>query len=172
LAYPDAVAGLVLLAPVTHRWPGGVGWFNPIVAAPVIGPLFAYTVALPLGEFLIKPALRTVFAPQEPPADYVARAGAEMILRPAELTANAEDLVDLKAFVTAQAPHYAEIQAPTVIIAGDADKTVSPQIHSEALVKVLPHGRLILLPGVGHMVQFAAPDTVVAAIDEVASGRP
>ena len=29
LAYPDSVAGLVLLAPVTHPWPGGVGWYNP-----------------------------------------------------------------------------------------------------------------------------------------------
>src|SRR5579871_2078033 len=26
LAYPASVTGLVLLAPVTHPWPGGVGW--------------------------------------------------------------------------------------------------------------------------------------------------
>jgi pimeloyl-ACP methyl ester carboxylesterase len=38
LAYPEAVSGLVLLAPVTHPWPGGVAWFNPILTVPVIGP--------------------------------------------------------------------------------------------------------------------------------------
>ena len=52
LAYPDGVAGLVLLAPVTHPWPGGVGWYNPILTTPGIGTLFARTLALPLGKLL------------------------------------------------------------------------------------------------------------------------
>ena len=50
LAYPEAVAGLVLLAPVTHPWPGGVGWYNPILTTRVVGPLFARTFALPLAS--------------------------------------------------------------------------------------------------------------------------
>jgi pimeloyl-ACP methyl ester carboxylesterase len=171
LDYPAAVAGLVLLAPVTHRWPGGAGWFNPILTTPVVGPLFAHTVALPFGAMMIGLGVRSVFAPQQPPENYLSRAGGEMILRPAELSANAEDLVQLKAFVTAQAPKYGAIQAPTTIITGDLDETVSPQIHSRAIASVLSHGKLIVLPGVGHMVQFAAPDRVVEAIDEIAAGR-
>ena len=47
LAYPDDVSGLVLLAPVTHPWPGGVGWYNPILTTRLIGPLFVRTIALP-----------------------------------------------------------------------------------------------------------------------------
>ena len=128
-------------------------------------------MALPLGEMMIGLGVRSVFAPQHPPENYLSRAGGEMILRPAELSANAEDLVQLKAFVTAQAPKYGAIQAPTTIITGDLDETVSPQIHSRAIASVLPHGKLIVLPGVGHMVQFAAPDRVVEAIDEIAAGR-
>ena len=171
LDYPDAVAGLVLLAPVTHPWPGGIGWYNPILTTPVIGPLFAHTVALPLGEMLVRPAVNAVFAPQAPPENYISRAGAELILRPADLSANAEDLAQLKAFVTAQAPKYAAIQAPTTIITGDLDKTVSPEIHSRAIAAVLPYGKLVVLPGVGHMVQFAAGDKIIEAIDEIASSR-
>ena len=49
LDYPDRVAGLVMLAPVAYPWPGGVGRYNEIVAMPVIGPLLAYTITLPLG---------------------------------------------------------------------------------------------------------------------------
>ena len=49
LDYPERVAGLVMLAPVAYPWPGGVGRYNKIVATPVIGPLLAYTITLPLG---------------------------------------------------------------------------------------------------------------------------
>ena len=63
-----------------------------------------------------------MFAPQQPPADYRERAAVELVLRPTELIANAEDLNGLKAFVTAQAPNYGEIQAPTVVITGDATR--------------------------------------------------
>ena len=171
LDFPDSVAGLVLLAPVTHPWPGGVGWYNPIVTMPVLGPLFAYAVALPLGELLIGPGVQSVFAPQSPPADYIERAAVEMVLRPREFTANAEDLTDLKAFVTAQAPKYGAIQAPTAIITGDLDRTVSPRIHSMTIAKMLPRAKLTILPGIGHMLHHAAPDVVIAAIDEIASGR-
>ncbi len=168
LAYPREVAGLVLLAPVTHPWPGGVSWINNLVATPVIGPLVAHTMILPVGYFLIAPGVKAVFAPQNPPPDYGRRTGVEMILRPSEFIANAQDLVDLKAFVTAQAPRYGEIGAPVAIISGDdTDKTVSTEIHSRAIARQLPHVTLTVLPGVGHMVQYAAPERVVEAIDQV-----
>ena len=89
------------LAPVTHPWPGGVGWYNPLLATRAVAPLFARTVALPLGKLLIGPGVMVVFAPQEPPENYTARAAVELILRPSELIANAEDLTQLKAFVAA-----------------------------------------------------------------------
>ena len=171
LAYPDAVAGLVLLAPVTHPWPGGVAWYNPILTARFVGPLFARTVALPLGELLIGPGVTAVFAPQAPPADYRERAAVELVLRPSELIANAEDINGLKAFVTAQAPSYGAIRAPVVVITGDRDETVTPRIHAEAIAAVLPRGKLIVLPGVGHMLHHAAADVVSKAIDEIAASE-
>jgi|KBSSwiStaDraftv2_1062776.scaffolds.fasta_scaffold547067_1 pimeloyl-ACP methyl ester carboxylesterase len=168
LAYPEAVVGLVLFAPVTHPWPGGVAWYNPILTAPVIGPLFARTLALPLGQLLIGPGVVSVFAPQPAPADYRDRAAVELLLRASEFIANAEDINGLKAFVTAQAPKYPSLQAPTIVITADIDKVVSPRIHSEAIAAVLPHGKLIVLPGMGHMLHHAAAGVVGAAIDEIA----
>jgi pimeloyl-ACP methyl ester carboxylesterase len=71
----------------------------------------------------------------------------------------------LKAAVTAQAPRYAEISVPATVISGDVDKTVSTSIHSRPFAASVPHARLIVLPGIGHMVQNAVPDLVVTEIE-------
>lgn len=169
LAFPDDVRGLVLLAPVTHPWPGGIGWINDVVATPLIGPLIAHTVILPAGYFMLRSGVAAVFLPNSPPPHYGQRTGVAMLLRPREFIANAQDLADLKEFVRAQAPHYGEIKAPVAIIAGDKDPVVYTDIHSRAIARQLPQATLTVLPGVGHMVQYAATDKVVQAVDEVAA---
>jgi pimeloyl-ACP methyl ester carboxylesterase len=171
LDYPDRVAGLVMLAPVAYSWPGGVGRYNEVVATPVIGPLLAYTITLPLGALLAEPGARSVFFPQTMPDGYVSDTATLLLLRPREFLANAHDLVTLKAAVAEQAPRYAEIKLPVTIISGDgADKTVSTDIHSRPLAATVANAKLIVLPGVGHMVQNAAPDRVVAEIEAMVDG--
>src|SRR6202521_1555462 len=165
LDYPQRVAGLVMLAPVAYPWPGGVGWYNKVVTTPVIGPLLAYTITLPLGFFLTESGSRGVFLPQIMPQDFVSNTATPLLLRPREFLANARDLVTLKAAVAEQAPRYANIGAPMVVITGDVDKTVSTNIHSRPLTAVVPNARLIVLPDIGHMVQNAAPDLVISEIE-------
>lgn len=168
----DRVAGLVMLAPVAYPWPGGVGRYNKIVAMPVIGPLLAYTVTLPLGALLVEPGARGVFAPQAMPENYVRDTATMLLLRPREFLANAHDLVTLKAAVAEQAPRYAGIKSPIAIICGDGtDKTVSTHIHSQPLAATAPNAKLIVLPGVGHMVQNVAPDRVIAEVEEMIGKR-
>lgn len=170
LDFPDRVAGLVMLAPVTHPWDGGVGRINDIIATPVIGPLLAYTVTLPLGLLLANPGGRAVFLPQTMPEDFIDTTATPLLLRPREFIANARDLVTLKPAVIAQAGRYGEIHVPVTVIAGDADKTVFTDIHARAFARAVPQTRLIVLPGVGHMVQNAAPDLVAAEIDRMVAG--
>ena len=165
--YPGRVAGLVMLAPVAYPWPGGVGWYNELVTKPVIGPLLAYTVTLPLGYLLTESGARGAFLPQVMPDDFVANTATPLLLRPREFLANARDLVRLKQAVREQASHYGEISAPTVVISGDVDKTVSTNIHSRPFAAAVRNARLIVLPGVGHMVQNAAPDLVIREIEAV-----
>jgi pimeloyl-ACP methyl ester carboxylesterase len=165
LDYPQRVAGLVMLAPVAYPWPGGVGWYNKVVTTPVIGPLLAYTITLPLGFFLTESGSRGVFLPQIMPQDFVSNTATPLVLRPREFLANARDLVTLKAAVAEQAPRYANIGAPMVVITGDVDKTVSTNIHSRPLTAVVPNAKLVVLPDVGHMVQNAAPDRVITEIE-------
>ena len=165
LDYPGRVAGLVMLAPVAYPWPGGVGWYNDVVTTPVIGPLLAYTITLPLGLLLAGPGARNVFLPQTMPENYVGRTATPLLLRPREFLANARDLVTLKAAVVAQAPRYGEIRVPTVVISGDVDKTVSTSIHSRPFAQAVGDAKLIVLPNTGHMIQNAAPELVVSEID-------
>src|SRR6266478_4577979 len=168
LDYPRRVAGLVMLAPVAYPWPGGVGWYNKLVTTPVIGPLLAYTVTLPLGYFLMDSGARGVFLPQTMPDNFIADTATPLLLRPREFLANARDLVTLKAAVTEQAPHYADIEAPTVVISGDLDKTVSTNIHSRPFAAAVADAKLTVLAGVGHMVQNAASELVVSEIEAMA----
>ena len=170
LDYPGRVAGLVMLAPVAYPWPGGVGWYNELVSEPVIGPLLAYTVTLPLGCFLAGPGARGVFLPQTMPENYLGNTATLLLLRPREFLANARDLVTLKAAMNEQAARYDEIKVPTVLISGEVDKTVSTNRHSRPFAQAVPGAKLIVLPGVGHMVQNAAPDLVVSEVDAMIAG--
>jgi pimeloyl-ACP methyl ester carboxylesterase len=164
---PGRVAGLVLIAPVLYPWSTGIAWYYSLASTPIVGPLFAHTFAVPVGSLLMQPVARTVFAPQQAPADYVERTAIALVLRPENFLANARDVAGLHAFVTRQAPRYASIKAPTVIITGDRDTVVSPDIHARAFAAKVPQSKLIVLEGVGHMPHHVAPDRVVAAIDEM-----
>ncbi|MGY3448149.1 alpha/beta fold hydrolase [Bradyrhizobium sp. USDA 4353] len=167
LDFPDRVAGLVMLAPVAYPWRGGVGQYNAAVTTPVIGPLLAHTITLPLGLALMGPGARGVFAPQPMPDDFVDQSATPLLLRPREFLANALDLVTLKQAVIEQAPRYGEIKVPVTILAGDADKTVYTDIHARRLAQVLPQTRLIVVPDLGHMVQNAVPELVTAEVDRM-----
>jgi pimeloyl-ACP methyl ester carboxylesterase len=165
--HPEKVAGLVFVSPATHPWPGGVTWYYTVSTLPVVGRLFAWTLALPFGSLAMEAAARGVFHPQPMPARYTELARVPLVLRPGNFLANAADVASLKTEVTALSPRYREIAAPTAIVTGDADGVVWPSIHSEGLKRDVPGAELTVLTGVGHMPHHTHPDAVVAAIDAV-----
>ena len=171
LRHRERLKGLVLLAPVTHPWNGGVSWYNTLAAAPLIGWLFTRLIALPVGLFMMSSGARAVFAPQPMPEGYVRDTAVALLMRPREFAANAHDMVALKPSVAAQAPRYGEITTPAVVISGDLDGTVSIDIHSRPFVAAVESARLIELSGVGHMPHNAAPGVVVEAIEGLLSGE-
>jgi pimeloyl-ACP methyl ester carboxylesterase len=171
LAFPDRTAGLVLLSAVTHPWPANPGWYNNLVSLPGIGPLFLRTLVYPLSFFLAERVSRSVFEPQRVPDDYLRRAAIPLVLRPKTFFANARDLALLRSFIVTQVPRYAGLRSPTIIMTGDRDTMVSPDINARALAAVLPRAKLVFLKGVGHMPHHAAPDAVAAAVDELAPVR-
>ena len=170
LDYPQDLAGLILLAPVAYPWVGGTSWYYELGATPILGPAFAHLFALPTGLLLTASAVQLVFSPDEPPPDYVSRVSARLALRPSEFLANSREVAGLKAFVAGQAERYRHLAVPTIIIAGSADAVVPANVHARPLAAALPHARLLLLQGVGHMPHYAAPDRVLEAVAEFADG--
>ena len=162
--------GLILLAPVAYPWVGGTSWYYELGATPILGPAFAHLFALPTGLLLTASAVQLVFSPNEPPPDYVSRVSARLALRPSEFLANSREVAGLKAFVAGQAERYRHLAVPTIIIAGSADAVVPANVHARPLAAALPHARLLLLQGVGHMPHYAAPDRVLEAVAEFADG--
>ncbi|HEY8564107.1 MAG TPA: alpha/beta hydrolase [Beijerinckiaceae bacterium] len=168
LDHPDVTGGLVALAPVTHPWPGGGGvswYYGPTASA--LGWLLTHTLTTPAGYTIVSGAAGSVFRPQTAPPDYVERARIPLVLRPGPFLANAQDVAGLREAVAAQAPRYPEIRVPTTFVAGDADPIVSTEIHSRAAARAIPGAKLVLLPGIGHMLHHVAPEVIRAEIDEL-----
>ncbi|MFD1696976.1 alpha/beta fold hydrolase [Roseibium aestuarii] len=168
LLRPDLVRGLVFLAPATHPWPGGVTWYYRVAALPVIGPLFTWTLTLPIAERVAPASMKNVFAPDPAPADYDAAIRLPLLFRPRSFRANARDVAGLKAHVTRQAERYGELTQPTLIFTGDRDTVVWPHIHSDGLERDLPRAQKRLLPGAGHMPHHTHGAELAEAILELA----
>ncbi|WP_225830838.1 alpha/beta fold hydrolase [Streptomyces sp. NK08204] len=57
--------------------------------------------------------------------------------------------------------HRADV--PAVVIAGDEDRLVRPD-EAQRLTAVLPRGRLVVVPGAGHLTPLEAPARVTTAL--------
>jgi pimeloyl-ACP methyl ester carboxylesterase len=172
LEAPDLVAGLVLLAPVSHPWgPGGISWHNKVVAAPVIGPAFAALFPYPLGRLTISSVLPSVFRPDPVPEGYLTRVVPDLVLRPSAFRANAEDVVALQDNVTRLAHRYGTITAPVLVLEGARDPIVRNDIHAAGIAEVMPQAERVALP-TGHMPHWAATADVLARIGTFAARAP
>ena len=89
LDHPDVTGAILIVAGVTHPWPGeAISWYYTS-AASALGWLFTRTLTAPLGSVLIGPTVKTVFAPQAAPAAYAEKAQIALVLRPPVFRANA-----------------------------------------------------------------------------------
>jgi len=114
---------------------------------------------------------RRVFLPNAMPHGYLRRAATALVLRPKAFRDNAIDVSNLFDHVVRTAPRYVVITAPTVVITGNRDDVVSPDIHSVALARDIPEAQLLRIKGVGHKPDFGATELCVAALEKL-SGQP
>lgn len=63
-----------------------------------------------------------------------------------------------------------EISIPTIVLCGEKDGTTPPR-HSQRLADGIPDAQLRWVPGAGHMLNWEAPDEMLAAIQDL-SGVP
>ena len=134
------------------------------VAVPVLGDVMRYTVTALSARLLLARTVKAMFAPQPVPLNFMNTLNREMLFRPVQIRANAEDAAYMMPSASALQRRYSEIHSPAVILAGTADKVVGPEKHARRLHVELENSQLHVLPGVGHMLHHAAPTTVFEAI--------
>jgi pimeloyl-ACP methyl ester carboxylesterase len=168
---PQRVAGLVVLAPPLYPFPRRLTWFYDVMAVPLIGPLIAHTLLLPVGALFIGLGFCGAFFPQLPPRHYLKRAGTLLSLRPRTFLANSRDIAHLQKNLPSQVARYTTLALPTVVITGDRDLIVAPRRHAYAFARAVPAAKLIVLPGIGHMLHHAAAERVATEIEALAQSE-
>jgi pimeloyl-ACP methyl ester carboxylesterase len=169
LDYPDRTAALVLLASPLYPLAHPTTTLYALFATPVLGWIYARTLALAIGLLFLGPALWSAFLPQFPPRDYLKRSAARLLLRPATFLANSRDMADLKRNLEPQPARYRGLSMPTLVMSGSSDFVVAPQLHAVPFASAVPHARLVMLPGIGHMLHHAATERVLAEIEGLAA---
>lgn len=167
LQYQDELTGLVLLAPVSHEWPGTVAWYNRLSETPIAGFLLRRLVIPVYGPVAARSGVAKSFAPDDEPEGYYDIAGLPLLFRPRDFRSNASDLFHLKAEVIEQSARYSTLRLPVEIITGEDDRTVSPKLHTLALGRDIAGSNVELLPDTGHAIHHAEPARVIAAIERI-----
>jgi pimeloyl-ACP methyl ester carboxylesterase len=138
--------------------------FSP-PAVPVIGDAMRYTISPLVARAILPGLIKQMFAPAEVPERFERLFPKELMLRPSQLRAAAEDAALMTPSVMELRHHYHELQMPITIITGTDDQIADVGRQSERLHRELPQSEFIALPGLGHMVHHLAPDAVASAVE-------
>jgi len=169
--HPERVAGLALIAPLTHPVEDVPPVFSALkIAKPWARTLVAWTLAVPIGLARRDAALRVLFDPEPVAVDFATRAGGMLTLRPSHFIAACADLAAAPDDMPAMIQRYPAMRLPVSILYGRGDRILDPRTQGEALARALPGAELTLVDG-GHMLPVTMPERCAQFIHEAAA-RP
>jgi len=174
IRYPDRVAGVALLAPLTRlpievsprlaRWLASTDWLWRFVSQ---------TIATPMLRVRRQRLRADLFAPDAVPADYGVQGGGDLTLRSGQLLAACRDLVALPAWLEHVVSRYDDLRSPgfpaVAMLYGLQDAVLSPSLQGAWFaerVQVSPYRTL----DAGHMLPLTRPEACVQLIRQVADG--
>ncbi|MGH1421815.1 MAG: alpha/beta fold hydrolase [Hyphomonas sp.] len=170
LDHPDRVKGLVLLAPVTHDWGGdGQTWYNSVAVTPLIGHMFSQ-LAPSVGPKQVGKGIEGVFEPADAPPAYLEQSAIDLLFRPPNFRANAQDVSRLNEELRAQSARYDALDIPITVFSGEKDTVISPPLHVGRLAQQVPV-TVVELAEEGHMPHHAHGDAVAEVIRALASSE-
>ena len=70
--------------------------------------------------------------------------------------------------LASQAARYAAFSVPVTVMTGSGDMIVPPRHHAKAFAAAVPAAKLVVLPGIGHMLHHVAAGRVIAEIEQIA----
>ncbi|MEM9809958.1 MAG: alpha/beta hydrolase [Pseudomonadota bacterium] len=167
LAYPEDVAGVVLVAPVSHPWPGGLRWYVRVATNPIYGWFFRRTFIALYARYGIRRGVARALKGSKASSYYFDRVRAKLAFRAQEFKWNAQDLCRLYEQLVPLQQCYREIDVPVEVVAGTHDLTVVLPIHGQKLGEEIPDCGLDVVEGGGHALHHSHPERVVAAVARV-----
>ena len=172
LDHPEQVRSLALLGGFYFPTLRADALITAPVALPVVGDVMRYTVTALSARALLDSSIGHMFAPSDIPTNYMSVLPREMLVRPVQLRANAEDAAFMIPAARQLSARLLELQVPVTVIVGEQDTVVDRQAHSARLHSEVPGSRLVVVPGAGHMVHHAAQREIADAVDLVSAGAP
>lgn len=165
----DGLAGLTLLAPASHPWPGELGLWYRLTDTALGRGLILPAIGLFAPRGAIEGVVSRVFRPDTVPEGYLEHLGIDLTMRASQLMLNARQINSLRGHLEAMSAGYPALTLPIEVIHGKADRVVGLPYHTQRLVADIGSARLTALEGIGHMPHHARPDAVVEAIHRTAA---
>jgi pimeloyl-ACP methyl ester carboxylesterase len=166
LNQPEAVGALVLIGGYFYPNVRVDALLTAPVALPVLGDIMRYTVTALTARASVRGLVKGMFAPRDVPDDFFERQSSEMMVRPSQLRANAEDAAFMIPTAMQQAKRYWELRMPVTVVAGEKDIVVAMEDHTCALHREVKGSKLVIVPGSGHMVHYTGLGAVVDAVNQ------
>lgn len=167
LAYPENVAGLVLIAPVSHPWPYGVRWYIRVANNPRYGWLFRRTFIALYARYGVKRGVLRALRGCRAASYYYDRTRTALGFRANEFRWNAQDICRLYEQLVPLEKRYPDIKVPTEIVAGTHDLTVILPIHGRRLAEQIPDCGTDFIERGGHALHHSHPERCLDALARV-----
>jgi pimeloyl-ACP methyl ester carboxylesterase len=169
LEHPQHVAGLALIAPVSHLPDQVPTAFTALtIRARLLRTLFAWTLATPGTLARSRTLLGQVFGPEPAPEDFPIRGGGLLSLRPCQFLSACNDLQALPQRLPQLESRYGQLRVPLSVLYGRDDQILDWKANGQALVDQVPGASLKLVDG-GHMLPLTQPALTAAFIREAAA---
>jgi pimeloyl-ACP methyl ester carboxylesterase len=137
-------------------------------ALPVVGDLMAHTVAPLLTRAILPALLKRIFQPLPIDPRFEARFPLAWSLRPEQIRTSAEETAFMIPAAARLSARYRKLQLPIVIMSGEGDRIADLERQAIRLHKHLPTSALAVVPGAGHMIQYAATEAIAKAAEALA----
>ena len=164
LQFEDETAGVMTVNGALYEWEGISKFSDATLGLPLVGPLFAETLALPIGQFLVDGGVGQAFQPAAIDPRFV-HSPIALEMRPDCLLNTAAEMRTLKPALRLQSPYYGDIHVPVTIVTGRGDKVTYATFHSYRLNEEVRGSRLVPVAGAGHQLLYSHTQAVVAALD-------
>lgn len=165
---PQAIAGLALIAPLTHFVADVPEPFRALaIRTPWLRKLVGHTLAVPFGILNARKTLALIFGPEPAPHDFPVRGGGLLGLRPSAFEASSQDMVAVEEDMPAQEQRYGELRLPVHMLYGEGDQVLDWRVQGEALKARIPQLDLTVIPG-GHMLPVTQAAATAAWLERVA----